>query len=94
MVLDKVYCPICGKEAKVRCVETSIPLIVDPNDTYYDLTMIGSSKFVERTAVSGTLVCVDPDCGWETNFNYIEERTGTFSRKRFGSNVEVAYDKK
>jgi len=92
-MVDKVYCPICGKEAKVRCVETSFPLLYDPNDMYYDLTMTGSVKFSERTDISGTVVCMDPDCSWETNFKYTEERTGTLSRKSIGSKVEVVYDK-
>jgi hypothetical protein len=92
-MVDKVYCPICGKEAKVRCIETSIPQIIDPNDFHYDFTMIGSGKFTERTKVSGTVVCMDPNCSWETNFKYTEERVGTISRKRIGSNVEIAYDK-
>jgi hypothetical protein len=55
--------------------------------------MIGSGKFTERTKVSGTVVCMDPNCSWETNFKYTEERVGTISRKRIGSNVEIAYDK-
>lgn len=91
-MVDKVYCPICGKEAKC-CIVTSIPQIIDPNDFYYDFTMIGSVKFTERTDISGTVVCMDPDCSWETNFKYTEERTGTLSRKRIGSKVEVTYDK-
>jgi hypothetical protein len=92
-MVDKVYCPICGKEAKTRHVETSFPLLMDPNDMYYDLTMTGSVKFTERTDISGTVVCMDPDCSWETNFKYTEERTGTLSRKHIGSKVEVTYDK-
>lgn len=92
-MVDKVYCPLCGKEAKVRHIETSLPLLIDLNDMYYDYTMTGSVKFSERTDVSGTVVCMNPECSWETNFKYTEERTGTLSRKHIGSKVEVTYDK-
>lgn len=92
-MVDKVYCPICGKEAKARYVETSFPVLMDPNYMFYDLTMIGSVKFSERTEISGTVVCMDPGCSWETNFKYTEERNGTISRKHIGSKVEVIYDK-